>query len=58
MISYAGVDGMPVTGDEHLLQKLLRESIGFDGVIISDAFSIGWLYQHHMVAISLNQSAS
>src|SRR5690349_2571639 len=40
MNSYAEIDGVPVAASEELLTTLLREEWGFDGVVVSDYFSV------------------
>lgn len=46
MTSFNTYDGMPVTGNEFLLKKVLREEWGFDGVIISDYAAVQELIAH------------
>ena len=36
MPCYCSIDGLPVHASKHYLQKLLREEMGFDGMVISD----------------------
>lgn len=43
MTSFNPVDGIPSTGNEKLVKGLLREKMGFDGVVISDWNSLGEL---------------
>lgn len=42
MTSFNDINGVPMTANKPLLKDLLREKMGFDGVIVSDA---GALYQ-------------
>lgn len=53
MTSYSSYDRVPVAANKYLLQEVLRERMGFDGVIMSDALAIPWLYEHQHVAPSL-----
>jgi len=50
MPSYTDVDGVPVSGDRALLTGLLRDELGFDGVVVSDYFAISFLQTQHGVA--------
>jgi beta-xylosidase len=50
MPSYTDVDGVPVSGDRSLLTRLLRDELGFDGVVVSDYFAISFLQTQHGVA--------
>jgi beta-xylosidase len=58
MPSYTDVDGIPVSGDRALLTGLLRDELGFDGVVVSDYFAIGFLQTQHGVAGSPAQAAA
>src|SRR5260370_10973356 len=58
MPSYIDVDGVPVSGDRALLTGLLRDELGFDGVVVSDYFAISSLQTHHGVAGSPAQAAA
>ncbi|RRR98145.1 beta-xylosidase/alpha-l-arabinosidase [Glycomyces terrestris] len=50
MNSYAEVDGMPAAGDRGLLTDLLRGTLGFEGVVVSDYFSVAFLRTLQRVA--------
>ena len=50
MHSYTDVDGMPAAADERLLTGLLREELGFTGLVVSDYFGISFLETRHRVA--------
>jgi beta-xylosidase len=50
MPSYTDIDGVPVSGDRSLLTGLLRDELGFDGVVVSDYFAIAFLQTQHAVA--------
>jgi beta-glucosidase len=50
MPSYNEIDGLPSHANKWMLQKILREEWGFDGLIVSDYFAIHQLMTHHNVA--------
>jgi beta-glucosidase len=50
MNSYAEVDGMPAAGDRRLLTDLLRDTLGFEGVVVADYFAIAFLRTLQRVA--------
>lgn len=60
MTSYNSVDGIPCSGNHHLLTDILRNDWGFDGMVYSDLFSIdgmaGTIAENRMEAgaIALN----
>ncbi len=58
MPSYTDVDGVPVSGDRGLLTGLLRDKLGFDGVVVSDYFAISFLQTQHGVAGTPAQAAA
>jgi len=58
MPSYTDVDGVPVSADRSLLSGLLRDQLGFDGVVVSDYFAISFLQTQHGVAGTPAQAAA
>jgi beta-glucosidase len=50
MASYNEIDGVPSHKNKWLLQKVLRDEWGFDGMLISDFAGIEMLYERHKVA--------
>ncbi|WP_345801448.1 glycoside hydrolase family 3 N-terminal domain-containing protein [Microbacterium sp. AZCO] len=58
MNSYAEIDGVPVAASEELLTEVLRERWGFDGVVVSDYFSVAFLHTMHAVAADLGEAAA
>ncbi|NQX12699.1 glycoside hydrolase family 3 C-terminal domain-containing protein [Microbacteriaceae bacterium VKM Ac-2855] len=50
MPSYNTIDGRPVTGTAEFLQDLLREELGFDGLVISDLGAVKQLHTKHGTA--------
>ncbi|AWB85601.1 glycoside hydrolase family 3 N-terminal domain-containing protein [Mycetocola zhujimingii] len=57
MNSYAEIDGVPVAADETYLTDVLRGQWGFDGVVVSDYFSVAFLQVMHAVAEDLGHAA-
>ena len=58
MPSYNEIDGVPSHGSRWLLHDVLRDELGFDGLIVSDYGGIGLLYTAHHVAGSLAQAGA
>ncbi|SFH53793.1 beta-glucosidase BglX [Pisciglobus halotolerans] len=56
MTSFNTIDGIPATGNQKLMRNLLREEMGFDGILISDWGAIGELVPHG-VAEDLREAA-
>jgi beta-xylosidase len=52
MASYTSIDGVPSTADPDLLNRWLRDDLGFDGTVVSDYFAISFLETLHGVADS------
>lgn len=50
MNSYADIDSVPVAADPRYLTGILRDRWGFDGVVVSDYFSVDFLHSMHRVA--------
>ncbi|WP_322921709.1 beta-xylosidase/alpha-l-arabinosidase [Nocardioides renjunii] len=50
MNSYTDTDGVPAASDRALLTTLLRDTLGFDGTVVADYFSIAFLRTLHHVA--------
>ncbi len=50
MHSYADIDGVPPAADRELLTVLLRDELGFDGVVVADYYGISFLETLHGVA--------
>ncbi|MEV7692320.1 glycoside hydrolase family 3 N-terminal domain-containing protein [Microbacterium sp. NPDC089189] len=58
MNSYAEIDGAPVAASAELLTGLLRDDWGFDGVVVSDYFSVAFLETMHRVAADRGEAAA
>lgn len=50
MHSYSSIDGVPAAASPELLRELLRDELGFDGVVVADYFGVVLLLLHHGVA--------
>ena len=50
MPSYNEIDGVPSHANKWLLQKLLREEWGFDGLVVSDYYAIPQMMDLHRLA--------
>ena len=57
MPAYNDIDGVPASGDPELLTGLLRERLGFDGLVVSDYFAVSFLEMQHKVAGSMGEAA-
>ena len=58
MPSYVAIDGVPAHADRVLLTDVLREQLGFDGVVVSDYFGISFLEAMHGVAASPTEAGA
>jgi len=50
MNSYVDLDGVPVASDADLLTGILRDRLGFTGVVVADYFAVAFLEVMHAVA--------
>ena len=50
MNSYSSIDGEPVAASRALLTDLLRDELGFDGIVVADYFAVMQLYANHRTA--------
>jgi len=57
MNSYASVDGLPCAGSYQILTGLLRDELGFGGVVVADYFSVAQLLEHHRIAADPGEAA-
>jgi beta-xylosidase len=58
MPSYTDIDGVPVSADPVLLGAVLRDELGFDGLVVSDYYAVSFLELQHAVATSLAGAAA
>ncbi len=57
MNSYVDIDGVPMAADPDYLTGVLREQLGFDGVVVADYFAIAFLQVMHAVAADRGEAA-
>lgn len=57
MTAYNAIDGIPSTSNPWLLRDILRKQWGFQGIVISDLYSINVLHNTLHVASSLEEAA-
>ncbi|KAM5344808.1 hypothetical protein ACJ41O_010670 [Fusarium nematophilum] len=57
MVSYATVDLVPMSMNGYMIREVLREKLGFEGVVMSDAGSIANMYTQSRVATSYADAA-
>lgn len=50
MNAYPEVDGEVVAASRHILTEILREELGFDGVVVSDYEAVAMLHTYHFLA--------
>jgi beta-glucosidase len=50
MSSYSCVDGLAGSGSAEILTRLLRDELGFDGMVVADYFAVTFLMTYHRVA--------
>jgi beta-glucosidase len=60
MCAYQRFEGDPCCGSNRLLQQILRDDWGFDGIVVSDCGAIGDFYRegHHEVSKDSKEAAS
>ena len=57
MPAYTEIDGVPTTADSDLLTRLLRDTWGFAGTVVSDYFAVTFLQRHHRIAATAAEAA-
>lgn len=58
MNSYTDVDGIPMAANPDYLTGLLREKLGFNGVVVADYFAVAFLEVMHAVAADRGEAAA
>ena len=56
MESYSEYDGVPNAANRNSLQTLLRQDLGFDGVLVTDYHEVENLFEFHHVAANNNEA--
>jgi beta-glucosidase len=49
MASYAAIDGVPAHGSEYWMSEVLRDELGFDGIVLSEGFGFETLIYEGIV---------
>jgi len=57
MNAYSEIDGVPVGASKELLTDVLRGTLGFDGVVVSDYFTVPTLMNYHRIASDEGEAA-
>ncbi|MDD2458368.1 MAG: glycoside hydrolase family 3 N-terminal domain-containing protein [Eubacteriales bacterium] len=57
MPGYHELDGVPCHTNQWLLEDLLRQEWGFDGLVVSDYFGINMIFDYHKAAPSKDHAA-
>lgn len=58
MSSYNDYDGVPVTGSDYFLSRILRNEWGFKGYVVSDSEAVEFLHTKHRVAETTEQAVA
>ncbi|MFC4243225.1 beta-glucosidase [Gryllotalpicola reticulitermitis] len=58
MNAYVDVDGIPMAAHTQYLTDVLRDRLGFDGVVVADYFAIAFLEVMHAVAADRGEAAA
>jgi beta-glucosidase len=58
MAAYNSFRGIPISGNEYLLTKLLRNTWGFRGYVVSDCDAVSDMYFGHKYTSSLTEAAA
>jgi len=56
MINSGEINGIPVHADKNILTGLLREELGFTGLVVTDWEDIKYLHSRHRVASSMKEA--
>jgi beta-glucosidase len=58
MNAYSSVDGLPCGGSREVLTELLREELGFAGMVVADYKAVSLLSTYHHVAANKQEAAA
>lgn len=56
MVNSGSINGVPVHGDPAILTALLRDEMGYEGVVVTDWADVDKLVSHHHVAADLREA--
>lgn len=56
MVNSGEINGIPVHSDKHILTDILREDLGFEGMVVTDWEDIRFLFERHMVAADYKEA--
>ena len=56
MVNSGSINGVPVHGDAAILTDLLRDEMGYEGVVVTDWADVDKLVNHHHVAADLREA--
>lgn len=56
MPCYSAVNGEPISGSEKYLRKLLREKMGFEGIIVADYCSVSEMHERQKLYETLEEA--
>ncbi len=57
MNAYNEIDGIPCAASEELLTRILRDELGFEGIVVSDYYAVVMLRQNHFIAETKEDAA-
>lgn len=57
MNAYQELDGIPCGSSKELLTAILRNKLGFDSVVVSDYWTLAWLFIYHRIANDKHETA-
>ena len=57
MSSYSCIDGLPGSGSVEILTRLLRDELGFEGMVVADYDAVILLMRYHRVAADRSEAA-
>jgi beta-glucosidase len=57
MSSYSCIDGLPGSGSAEILTRLLRDELGFEGMVVADYNAVILLMRYHRVAADRSEAA-
>lgn len=57
MNAYQELDGIPLGSSRYYMVDVLRDQLGFDGVVVSDYFTLDMFYAYHHIAHTKSEAA-